>query len=85
MTLAYYCLSALDLLDVLEAKSKLEHRKEWRDWIWKQQICKSASVAARRLLPRYTAGEHGTGFRPGPSTSVQEDEAIVQVLYICSK
>ncbi|KAG9013568.1 hypothetical protein FRB90_005882 [Tulasnella sp. 427] len=44
----------LDLLVLLEAKVKESEREEWRRWIWDQQI----------------SGEHGTGFRPGPSTAV---------------
>ena len=38
MTLAFFCLSGLDLLGVLERETTEERRKTWIDWIYAQQI-----------------------------------------------
>ncbi|KAJ7876785.1 terpenoid cyclases/protein prenyltransferase alpha-alpha toroid [Mycena leptocephala] len=50
VALAFYCLGALDLLGVVQAKTSETDRNSWREWIWEQQ----------------TQGLHGTGFRPSP-------------------
>ncbi|KAJ7668352.1 terpenoid cyclases/protein prenyltransferase alpha-alpha toroid [Mycena rosella] len=50
LALGFYCIGALDLLGVLQAKTTETDRTSWRAWIWEQQ----------------TQGPHGTGFRPGP-------------------
>jgi len=54
MIIAFYCLSSLDVLDQLDAKSKKADRDQWREWIWAQQISSS----------------WGTGFRSGPSVAI---------------
>ncbi|CAG8545295.1 942_t:CDS:2, partial [Funneliformis caledonium] len=38
MTLAFFCLSGLDLLGILEEEISKERRKTWIDWIYAQQI-----------------------------------------------
>ena len=38
MTLAFFCLSGLDLLGALESEIPEERRKIWIDWIYAQQI-----------------------------------------------
>jgi geranylgeranyl transferase type-1 subunit beta len=38
MTLAYFCLGALDLLGVLDLKVDLEEQREYVDWIYAQQL-----------------------------------------------
>jgi geranylgeranyl transferase type-1 subunit beta len=38
MTLAFFCLSGLDLLGALEGEIPKERRKTWIDWIYAQQI-----------------------------------------------
>ncbi|PKC04350.1 protein geranylgeranyltransferas-like protein type I beta subunit [Rhizophagus irregularis] len=38
MTLAFFCLSGLDLLGALESEIPEERRKTWIDWIYAQQI-----------------------------------------------
>lgn len=38
MVVAFYCLAALDILNTLERSTKEDERKEWVEWIWRQQI-----------------------------------------------
>lgn len=38
MTIAFFCLSALDLLGTLEEKTTDEERKRYREWIWRLQL-----------------------------------------------
>ncbi|KAG8907714.1 hypothetical protein FRB99_002510 [Tulasnella sp. 403] len=54
VTLAFYCLSGLDLLGALGSKTTEEDRTTWREWIWRQQL----------------SGKYGAGFRPGPSLAI---------------
>ena len=44
MTLAYFCLSALDLLDAVETKLPGDEQEGLKDWIYAQQIRKSLLV-----------------------------------------
>jgi geranylgeranyl transferase type-1 subunit beta len=37
ITIAYFCLSGLDLLGALEVKTTEKDRSEWADWIWSLQ------------------------------------------------
>lgn len=37
MTMAFFCLSALDLLGVVEDKTTSEERDGYREWIWRLQ------------------------------------------------
>jgi hypothetical protein len=37
VALAFYCLGALDLLGVVQAKTSETDRNSWREWIWEQQ------------------------------------------------
>ena len=37
MTIAYFCLSGLDLLGALEDKTTAEQREGWIEWIWSLQ------------------------------------------------
>lgn len=39
MTLAYFCLSALDLLGQLDTVTTEKEREEYIDWIYSQQLC----------------------------------------------
>ncbi|PWN32150.1 terpenoid cyclases/Protein prenyltransferase [Meira miltonrushii] len=50
MTLGYFCIGALDLLNLLEVKVDVQERKEYIDWIYDQQLDRS----------------FGGGFLPGP-------------------
>ncbi|KAJ7180618.1 terpenoid cyclases/protein prenyltransferase alpha-alpha toroid [Mycena filopes] len=50
LALGFYCIGALDLLQLLRSKTTETDRESWREWIWEQQ----------------THGAHGTGFRPSP-------------------
>ncbi|KAF8575608.1 terpenoid cyclases/Protein prenyltransferase [Ramaria rubella] len=74
--IAYYCLSGLDLLGVVDEKIKINDmdRMEWRDWIWNLSV----------------QSEHGFGFRPGyslegsnssPSSSSQYDPPHLIMTY----
>lgn len=38
MTLAFFCLSAMDVLGVVEEKLAAEEREAYRAWIWAQQV-----------------------------------------------
>jgi geranylgeranyl transferase type-1 subunit beta len=42
ITIAYFCLSALDLLGALEEKTTQEQRNGWVEWIWSLQTGKTA-------------------------------------------
>lgn len=67
MTLAYFCLGALDLLKVIDTKLAPEERIEYIDWIYDQQLeldqgggfCASPflpkSIAKSNLAMTYTA------------------------------
>lgn len=67
MTLAYFCLGALDLLDLIETKLSSQERQEYIDWIYDQQLdqehgggfCSSPyvplSIAKSNLAMTYTA------------------------------
>jgi geranylgeranyl transferase type-1 subunit beta len=67
MTLAYFCLGALDVLDLVEAKLSKKERNDYIDWIYDQQLdhehgggfCSSpylpSSVAKSNLAMTYTA------------------------------
>jgi hypothetical protein len=46
ITIAYFCLSALDLLGALDDHVALEQRQSWADWIWSLQ---SREWAGRRI------------------------------------
>jgi hypothetical protein len=80
MIIAFYCLSSLDVLDQLDAKSKKSDRDQWREWIWAQQICQLFAASIMRLasVPTDTfasrsaklASSWGTGFRSGPSVAI---------------
>lgn len=37
ITMAYFCLSALDLLEALETNYTAEERQEWVRWVWALQ------------------------------------------------
>ncbi|GLB38600.1 putative terpenoid cyclases protein prenyltransferase [Lyophyllum shimeji] len=50
MALAFYCIGTLDLLCLLQEKTRETDREAWREWIWEQQ----------------TSGRYGSGFRPSP-------------------
>ncbi|GJE97644.1 terpenoid cyclase/Protein prenyltransferase [Phanerochaete sordida] len=47
VAIGFYCLGSLDLLGLLETKTKPEERESWAAWIWEQQI----------------ACKYGTGFK----------------------
>jgi len=65
MTLAFYCLSALDVLDSFSgSKISEEEQAQWKEWIWQQHI----------------SGELGAGFRPGPSVSINEGTQVATEL-----
>lgn len=67
MTLSYFCLGALDLLDAIQTKLTEEERQEYIDWIYDQQLdqehgggfCSSpylpSSIAKANLAMTYTA------------------------------
>jgi len=67
MTLAYFCLGALDILNLISTKLTEEERKEYIDWIYDQQVdeehgggfCSSPylprSIAKSNLAMTYTA------------------------------
>ncbi|TYJ57561.1 hypothetical protein B9479_001643 [Cryptococcus floricola] len=64
ITIAYFCLSALDLLGALQDKTSEEQRNGWIDWIWTLQARKSlltsstvlnASTSPAHLPSTYTA------------------------------
>lgn len=38
MVVAFYCIGSLDLLGVLNEKTKEFERDSWKEWIWAQQI-----------------------------------------------
>ena len=38
MTLAFFCLSALELLGALDTSVSEQNKKDWIDWIYAQQI-----------------------------------------------
>jgi geranylgeranyl transferase type-1 subunit beta len=48
ITIAYFCLSGLDLLGALETKTTEEQRKGWVEWIWSLQA--RTSVLNRERL-----------------------------------
>jgi len=41
ITIAFFCLSGLDLLGALEEKTTEEQREGWIEWIWKLQSSES--------------------------------------------
>lgn len=67
MTLAYFCLGALDLLGLVDGKLDIEERREYIDWIYDQQMkdidgggfrsspFAPTSVAKSNLAMTYTA------------------------------
>ncbi|ODO11775.1 hypothetical protein I350_00559 [Cryptococcus amylolentus CBS 6273] len=63
ITIAYFCLSALDLLGALQDKTSEEQRNGWIDWIWTLQARKgstymttpNASTSPAHLPSTYTA------------------------------
>lgn len=42
VTIAYFCLCALDVLNALGEKTTESQRAEWAEWIWSLQVCKLA-------------------------------------------
>ena len=52
MTLAYFCLSGLDILDALDEKGS-EEQQGWVEWIYAQQVVSQTE-------------SHWSGFRGGP-------------------
>lgn len=57
MTLAYFCLGALDLLQVIDTKLTLEERVEYIDWIYDQHLDleRGGGFCASPFLPRSIA------------------------------
>jgi geranylgeranyl transferase type-1 subunit beta len=57
MTLAYFCLGALDLLDLIETKVTEEERQEYIDWIYDQQLdqAQGGGFCSSPYLPREKA------------------------------
>jgi hypothetical protein len=54
ITIAYFCLSGLDLLGALESKSTPEQRKGWEEWVWDLEAgeCPTRAVNAGAELSR---------------------------------
>lgn len=46
ITIAYFCLSALDLLGALDDHVALDQRQRWADWIWSLQSREWAGASA---------------------------------------
>ncbi|CAG8469204.1 12023_t:CDS:2 [Ambispora leptoticha] len=65
MTFAYFCLSGLDLLDVLDSALTPERRRGWIDWIYAQQILPNMDNPADN--------EHLCGFRGSPFSGSRFD------------
>lgn len=57
MTLAFFCLGALSLLDELENNVNEQNKKEWIDWIYAQQLVPTESDDANKAV---------CGFRGSP-------------------
>ncbi|KAJ8474160.1 hypothetical protein ONZ45_g16047 [Pleurotus djamor] len=59
VALSFYCIGALDLLDLLDEKVNETTRLGWRDWLWEQQI----------------HGPTGSGFKPSSFMTAQTPSA----------
>jgi len=60
VTVAFYCLSALDVLGQLGQSISAEDRDQWKNWLWDQQI----------------STVHGSGFRSGPSVALHHGQSV---------
>ncbi|THG98576.1 hypothetical protein EW145_g7401, partial [Phellinidium pouzarii] len=77
VAVGFYCLGALDVLGLLDAKLKDIDRMAWRSWIWEQQVTRPASPVQRGARRSGEEGdkaeisdEHVGGFRPSPFMDV---------------
>ncbi|KAK1921276.1 terpenoid cyclases/protein prenyltransferase alpha-alpha toroid [Papiliotrema laurentii] len=55
ITIAYFCLSGLDLLDALERKTSEEDRRGWADWIWSLQAVPGGFSGSTFMLTENSA------------------------------
>ncbi|WWD22811.1 hypothetical protein CI109_107305 [Kwoniella shandongensis] len=68
ITAAYFCLSALDLLDALFEKTTPEQRSGWIEWIWSLQSGKYATKGGFRGSTFMTTSNEDTSPSHLPST-----------------
>ncbi|KAI5118078.1 hypothetical protein M0805_009158 [Coniferiporia weirii] len=92
VAVGFYCLGALDVLGLLDAKAKSADRTAWRAWIWEQQVVRrrrdgtGTGTGAGSSGPAYVneaeggggpgEDEHVGGFRPGPFMHTGGPEAV---------
>ncbi|CAJ0915143.1 2361_t:CDS:2, partial [Entrophospora sp. SA101] len=65
MSLAYFCLSGLDLLGAIDIEISKEQKKDWIDWIYSQQILPN--------LEKPEINEKICGFRGSPFSGTKYD------------
>ncbi|KAK7689911.1 hypothetical protein QCA50_006550 [Cerrena zonata] len=65
LAIGFYCLGTLDLLGLIDEKTKEEERQSWREWLWQQQ----------------TRGVYGTGFKPSSYMTAESPNDTMQDEY----
>ena len=82
MTLAFFCLSALDLLgDVLNDEKRIppEEKQAYRDWIWAQQMVNSNDAVSGTSSTREQTSLGG--FRASPCTPLSISSGHLAMTY----
>ncbi|KAH8114767.1 terpenoid cyclases/Protein prenyltransferase [Phellopilus nigrolimitatus] len=69
IAVGFYCLGALDLLGLLDARVRPPERAAWRAWVWAQQVPRPVRSAGADAHEH----EHVGGFRPGPFMRVERE------------
>ncbi|KAI0076738.1 terpenoid cyclases/Protein prenyltransferase [Panus rudis PR-1116 ss-1] len=65
VAIGFYCFGTLDLLGLLDSKTRESEREGWREWLWDQQ----------------TSGKYGSGFRPSSYMTPENRQDIVTEKY----
>lgn len=79
LAIGFYCIGALELLELFQSKTSEGDRSSWREWIWEQQT-RRYLVRSKRFLESYPLleGSDGTGFRPSPFSTPKSQAPVIR-------